>query len=207
MKLLIVDDHPVVLNGTKALLNHHEHWTIEAETNPLFAIDRLRRETYDCCLLDVNMQPINGIQLAAEIREFSPDTRLILYTGYELEDYYDLLITNKVDGLLSKTATKEQIIHSISAVLRGDILVPAQFLNFISRKIANTKTDDGYTLPEKERRILQLVAQGFTNKAIASELGVSQRTVENYLTKIFTYLQVESRTEAVNKAKDSGLLD
>lgn len=207
MKLLIVDDHPVVLNGTKALLDHYEEWSIEAESNPLFALDRLRREAYDCCLIDVNMQPVNGIQLVSEIRKFSPETRTILYTGYELEDYYDLLVARKVDGLLSKTATKEQIVHSISAVMRGDILVPGEFLDFISRKTANKATADGFTLPEKESKILHLVAQGFTNKAIASELGVSQRTVENYLSKIFTYLQVESRAEAVNKAKDAGLLD
>lgn len=207
MKLLLVDDHPVVLNGTKALLDHDGQWFIDTETNPLFALDQLRRETYDCCLLDVNMQPINGIQLAAEIRAFSSGTRLILYTGYDLKDYYDLLITRKVDGLLSKTATKEQVNHTIRAVLRGDVLVPADFLDYIARKMTAGETAGSSSLPEKERSILKLVAQGFTNKAIASELGVSQRTVENYLTKIFTYLQVESRAEAVNKAKDAGLLD
>ena len=207
MKLLLVDDHPVVLNGTKALLDHDRQWSIDTETNPLFALDQLRRETYDCCLLDVNMQPINGIQLAAEIRAFSPGTRLILYTGYDLKDYYDLLITRKVDGLLSKTATKEQVNHTIRAVLRGDVLVPADFLDYIARKMTAGETAGSSSLPEKERSILKLVAQGFTNKAIALELGVSQRTIENYLTKIFTYLQVESRAEAVNKAKDAGLLD
>ncbi len=207
MKLLLVDDHPVVLNGTKALLDHDKQWSIDTETNPLFALELLRRETYDCCLLDVNMQPINGIQLAAELREISPGTRLILYTGYDLKDYYDLLIKRKVDGLLSKTATKEQVNHTISAVLRGDLLVPAEFLDYIARKMTAGKTAGSSSLPEKERTILKLVAEGFTNKAIAVEIGVSQRTVENYLTKIFTHLQVESRAEAVNKAKDAGLLD
>lgn len=207
MKLLLVDDHPVVLNGTKALLDHDKQWSIDTETNPLFALELLRRETYDCCLLDVNMQPINGIQLAAELREISPGTRLILYTGYDLKDYYDLLIKRKVDGLLSKTATKEQVNHTISAVLRGDLLVPAEFLDYIARKMTAGETAGGSSLPEKERTILKLVAEGFTNKAIAVEIGVSQRTVENYLTKIFTHLQVESRAEAVNKAKDAGLLD
>lgn len=207
MKLLLVDDHPVVLNGTKALLDHDEQWSIDTETNPLFALELLRRETYDCCLLDVNMQPINGIQLAAELREISPGTRLILYTGYDLKDYYDLLIKRKVDGLLSKTATKEQVNHTISAVLRGDLLVPAEFLDYIARKMTAGETAGSSSLPEKERTILKLVAEGFTNKAIAVEIGVSQRTVENYLTKIFTHLQVESRAEAVNKAKDAGLLD
>ena len=207
MKLLIVDDHPVVLNGTKALLEQYEQWSIDAESNPLFAMERVRSGAYDCCLLDVNMQPMNGIQLAAEIRILSPDTRIILYTGYDLADYFELLLTRKVDGLLSKTATKEQVAHTINAALRGDVLLPGAFLDFVSSRLTKTKEASEAKLNVKELGILHLVAQGATNKAIASELGVSQRTVENYLTKIFTALQVESRAEAVNKAKDDGLLD
>ncbi|MGM9950701.1 MAG: response regulator [Lysinibacillus sp.] len=207
MKLLIVDDHPVVLNGTKALLEQYEQWSIDAESNPLFAVERIRKGTYDCCLLDVNMQPLNGIQLAEEIRHASPDTCIILYTGYDLADYFGLILARKVDGLLSKTATKEQVAHTISAALRGDVLLPGAFLDFVSSKLTKTQDASEAKLNDKELRILHLVAQGATNKAIAAELGVSQRTVENYLTKIFTALQVESRAEAVNKAKDDGLLD
>lgn len=204
MNLLIVDDHPVVLNGTKALLQHIHSWNIEIEHEPAAVIERMNDTAFQLFLLDINMQPINGIELAKKIKHIQPDAFIILYTGYDLVDYYDLLIERKIDALLSKTATKEQVIQTISATLRGECLLPADFLDFIQRKIQAPLPTGEPAISEKEQEILQLVARGCTNKAIAIELSVTQRTIENYLSKIFVRLNVESRAEAVLKAKDLG---
>ncbi|MEK4229261.1 response regulator transcription factor [Solibacillus sp. FSL H8-0538] len=204
MNLLIVDDHPVVLNGTKALLQHIDQWHIEIEHEPSAVLQRMNDTTFQLFLLDINMQPINGIELAQKIKHLHPEALTILYTGYDLADYYDLLIERKVDGLLSKTATKEQVIQTISATLRGELLLPADFLDFIYRKHQCPMSSTELAISEKEQEILQLVARGCTNKAIALEFSVTQRTIENYLSKIFVRLNVESRAEAVLKAKDLG---
>ncbi len=112
-----------------------------------------------------------------------------------------------MDGLLSKLATKEQVIQTIQAALRGEILLSADFLDFVQRRSHQPNRRQEVLLSDKEQEILQLVAQGYTNKAIASALGVTQRTVENYLSKLFVRLHVESRAEAVIVAKEKAWID
>lgn len=99
------------------------------------------------------------------------------------------------------------MIQTIQAALRGEILLPADFLDFVQQRTQQTDTQQEELLSDKEQEILQYVAQGFTNKAIALNLGVTQRTVENYLSKLFVRLHVESRAEAVIVAKENGWID
>jgi len=207
MKLLIIDDHPVVLDGTKTLLQDLVNVQIETEQDSTAVLLRMDTETFQLFLIDINMKPINGIQLAEIIKKKQPEALIILYTGYELSDYYELLIEKKIDGLLSKLATKEQVIQTIQAALRGEILLAADFLDFVQQRSNLPNTQQEVLLSDKEQEILQLVAQGCTNKAIASAIGVTQRTVENYLSKLFVKLNVESRAEAVIVAKEKAWID
>lgn len=207
IELLIVDDHPVVLDGTKTLLQDLANVQIETEQDGSSVLSLIETKTFNLYLIDVNMKPINGILLSEMIKKKQPEALILLYTGYELADYYELLIEKKVDGLLSKLATKEQVIHTILAALRGEVLLPADFLGFIQRRTHQPNEQQEVLLSDKEQEILQLVAQGYTNKAIASKLGVTQRTVENYLSKLFVKLHVESRAEAVIVAKENTWID
>ncbi|MFJ7919654.1 response regulator [Lysinibacillus fusiformis] len=207
MNILIIDDHPVVLDGTKTLLQDLVNVQIETEQDSAAVLLRMDTEAFQLFLIDINMKPINGIQLAEMIKKKQPEALIILYTGYELSDYYELLIEKKVDGLLSKLATKEQVIQTIQAALRGEILLAADFLDFIQQRSNLRNTQQEVLLSDKEQEILQLVAQGCTNKAIASAIGVTQRTVENYLSKLFVKLNVESRAEAVIVAKEKAWID
>ncbi|ACA40229.1 response regulator [Lysinibacillus sp. fkY74-1] len=207
MNILIIDDHPVVLDGTKTLLQDLVNVQIETEQDSTAVIRRMDTEAFQLFLIDINMKPINGIQLAEMIKKKQPDALIILYTGYELSDYYELLIEKKIDGLLSKLATKEQVIQTIQAALRGEILLAADFLDFVQQRSNLPNSRQEVLLSDKEQEILQLVAQGCTNKAIASAIGVTQRTVENYLSKLFVKLNVESRAEAVIVAKEKAWID
>ncbi|MFU8647962.1 response regulator [Lysinibacillus sp. RSDA_15] len=207
MNILIIDDHPVVLDGTKTLLQDLVNVQIETEQDSTAVIRRMDTEAFQLFLIDINMKPINGIQLAEMIKKKQPDALIILYTGYELSDYYELLIEKKIDGLLSKLATKEQVIQTIQAALRGEILLAADFLDFVQQRSNLPNNRQEVLLSDKEQEILQLVAQGCTNKAIASAIGVTQRTVENYLSKLFVKLNVESRAEAVIVAKEKAWID
>ncbi|MFA1736040.1 response regulator [Lysinibacillus fusiformis] len=207
MNILIIDDHPVVLDGTKTLLQDLVNVQIETEQDSAAVLLRMDTEAFQLFLIDINMKPINGIQLAEMIKKKQPEALIILYTGYELSDYYELLIEKKIDGLLSKLATKEQVIQTIQAALRGEILLAADFLDFVQQRSNLPNTQQEVLLSDKEQEILQLVAQGCTNKAIASAIGVTQRTVENYLSKLFVKLNVESRAEAVIVAKEKAWID
>ncbi|MCG1023208.1 response regulator transcription factor [Sutcliffiella horikoshii] len=207
IKLLIVDDHPVVLDGTMTLLQELEDFHIETEHDSSAVERRLEKDSFHLFLLDINMKPVNGIQLAEFIKQREPEALVILYTGFELADYYELILKRKIDGLLSKTATKEQVIQTIHAVLRREILLPTDFLDFVQTQLHLSLQDSQQTLSDKERLILNLIAQGCTNKAIAVELSVTQRTVENYLSKLFVKLHVESRAEALKIAMEKGWIE
>ncbi|MET4563064.1 response regulator transcription factor [Lysinibacillus parviboronicapiens] len=207
INILIVDDHPVVLDGTKTLLQDLVNVQIETEQDSAAVLSRMDMQTFQLFLIDINMKPLNGIHLSEMIKKKQPEAIILLYTGYELTDYYELLVEKKVDGLLSKLATKEQVIQTIQAALRGEILLSADFLDFVQRRSHQPNRRQEVLLSDKEQEILQLVAQGYTNKAIASALGVTQRTVENYLSKLFVRLHVESRAEAVIVAKEKAWID
>ncbi|MFJ6267732.1 response regulator transcription factor [Lysinibacillus xylanilyticus] len=205
--ILIVDDHPVVLDGTKTLLQDLPNVQIDTEQDCAAVLSRMDAQAFRLFLIDINMKPINGIQLSEMIKKKQPEALILLYTGYELSDYYELLIEKKVDGLLSKLATKQQVIQTIEAALRGDILLAADFLDFVQQRTNLQNVQQEILLSAKEQEILQLVAQGCTNKAIASAIGVTQRTVENYLSKLFVKLNVESRAEAVIVAKEKAWIN
>ncbi|KOS64428.1 response regulator transcription factor [Lysinibacillus agricola] len=207
INILIIDDHPVVLDGTKTLLQDLTNVRIDTEQDSAAVLSRMDTQAFQLFLIDINMKPINGIQLSEMIKKKQPEALILLYTGYELSDYYELLIEKKVDGLLSKLATKEQVIQTIQAALRGEILLAADFLDFVHQRTNLSNVQQDVLLSDKEQEILQLVAQGCTNKAIASAIGVTQRTVENYLSKLFVKLNVESRAEAVIVAKEKAWID
>jgi two-component system, NarL family, competent response regulator ComA len=205
--ILIVDDHPVVLDGTKTLLQDLTNVRIDTEQDSASVLSRMDAQEFQLFLIDINMKPLNGIQLSEMIKKKQPEALILLYTGYELSDYYELLIEKKVDGLLSKLATKEQVIQTIQAAIRGEILLAADFLDFVHQRTNRSNVQQDVLLSDKEQEILQFVAQGCTNKAIASAIGVTQRTVENYLSKLFVKLNVESRAEAVIVAKEKAWID
>lgn len=207
INILIVDDHPVVLDGTKTLLQDLTDVNIDTEQNCEEVLARMDAQAFQLFLIDINMKPINGIHLSEMIKKKHPEAIILLYTGYELSDYYELLVEKKIDGLLSKLATKEQVIQTILAALRGEILLSADFLDFVQQRMNMPNSHQEILLSDKEQEILQLVAQGCTNKAIASAIGVTQRTVENYLSKLFVKLNVESRAEAVIVAKEKAWID
>ncbi|MGE7111650.1 response regulator [Lysinibacillus sp. NPDC047702] len=207
IQILLVDDHPVVLEGTKALLQNVEDFEIGVAYDSTNALQLMNENNFDVFLVDINMQPVNGIELAKMIKNLCPNARIILYTGYDLQDYYDLILSKEIDGLLSKAVMKDQVIHTIRGVLRDDLVISNDFVDYINQKFKHSTINSQTALTEKELAILELVAKGYTNKAIAIEQSLTQRTVENYLTKIFARLNVESRAEAVAMAKDKGFIE
>jgi two-component system competent response regulator ComA len=158
------------------------------------------------------MPVMNGIELTKIILRYNPDAIILIYTGFDLIAHYNLLIETGVSGFISKAATKEQLITAIKCSLREEAVIPLQLLKQLRRVAAQPSTSDGQqelgyiTLSDKEQKILEGISKGLTNKAIAVELSMSQRTIEYNLTKIFSKLGVSSRIEALMKAREYGLL-
>lgn len=212
INILIVDDHPAVGEGTRAIIDSEP----DMRANVITDSDHLMNETihhkYDVYLVDLYMPKLNGIEVAKMILQRDAEANVLIYTGFDLVSHFNLLMDAGVTGFISKTATREQLLTAIRCALREEAVIPMQLLKQLRRVDAGPSTLDGQeylgdiSLTSKEQQILDAISKGLTNKAIALELSMSQRTIEYNLTKIFTKLGVGSRTEALMKAREFGLL-
>src|SRR3954447_23007731 len=212
IKVLIVDDHPAVGEGTKAIIEQEEDIQAEVILDSVNILEVINKDHYDVYLLDLYMPKLNGIELSKVILQNDPDATILIYTGFNIAEHYNLLIEAGVSGFISKTETREQLITAIRCALREEVVIPLQLLKQLRRVDTSPTTKEGQhdlgviSLSLKEQQILEGVEKGLTNKAIAINLSMSQRTIEYNLTKIFSKLGVSSRTEALIKAREFGLL-
>lgn len=212
INVLVVDDHPAVGEGTRTIIEQEEDMKANIITDIENVIDVLKEDKYEIYLVDLYMPKVNGIELTKMILQVDPDAIVLIYTGFDLVSHYNLLIEAGVAGFISKTASPDQLITAIRCALREEAVIPIQLLKQLRRVDARPSSSEGQqnlgdiTLSSKEQQILDGISRGLTNKAIAIDLSMSQRTIEYNLTKIFSKLGVGSRTEALLKAKEFGLL-
>ncbi len=212
IRVLVVDDHPAVGTGTKAIIEKQEDMKADFVENSNDALEKVQQEKYDVYLVDLYMPDQTGIKLAKEIRHIDSEAVIVIYTGFDISTHYNMLLDGDVSGFVSKTATAEQLITGIRCALRGEVIIPLQLLKQLRRVEAVLPTTEDQqaladlSFTEREQQILDRVAKGMTNKVIATDIAMSQRAVEYHLTKVFSKLGVESRTEAVIKAQQYGLI-
>ena len=212
VRILIVDDHPAVGEGTRAIIESVPEMNADVLTESDEILEYIKEGKYDLYLIDLYMPKINGIELTKIILEHDSEAIILIYTGFDLITHFNLLIEAGVSGFISKTATKEQLLTAIECALREEAVIPIQLLKQLKRVDTTPTINDGkrnledISLSTKEQQILDAISKGDTNKAIALKLSMSQRTIEYHLTKIFSKLGVGSRTEALMKAQELGLL-
>jgi len=211
IKILLVDDHPSVGEGTKLLLEQDPEVRVTSLSLPMEALELLQTEEFDILLFDLNMPGVSGLELTKRVVTAQPDSRVLIYTGYDISPHFNVLIDSGVSGFVSKTASREQLLTAIRCVMRDEAVIPVQLLRQLRRSDIRVSTREDNTLEtvsinEREQEILQEVASGRSNKDIAAKLLMSQRTVEYSLTRVFEKLGVRSRSEAIAEARRIGLL-
>ncbi|OBW55861.1 DNA-binding response regulator [Solibacillus silvestris] len=204
ISILIIDDHPIVLKGTKILFDDIPNMNVEIENHPKNVLSTIVNKQYDVYVIDINMTEKNGLQLASEIKMYQANSKIILYTGEDIHPYYPLILEKKIDGLVSKTAPYERIVQTIRSVIQDEYLLPSDFIEYVNQKIKNKSNK--LQLNFKEKQLVTLLLANYTNKMIAEEFNVTQRTAERYLTQLFTILDVSSRQEAIRVVQEKGLL-
>jgi two-component system competent response regulator ComA len=205
ISILVVEDHPIVLKGLKMLLREIEDFNLETEKDPHNVLCRLQKDEFNVYLLDANMAITNDLELVTKIKENQPQAIVIVYTGDKICSYYSLLFDKKVNGIVSKNTPIEQLISTIRLSVQGKIVIPADFLDYINEKMNDKLVN--LKLTQKEKQLLQMLIKGYPNKKIAATLNVSVRTVERYLSQLFSLLGVSSRIEAVEVAKEKQLIE
>jgi two-component system, NarL family, response regulator DevR len=201
LTLLIVDDHEVVRQGLAALLGRRPGFQVVAEAGTVAeAVAAARKFRPDLVVMDVRLPDGSGIEACREIRAEMPDTRVIMLTSYPDEDAVLSAIIAGASGYLLKQVRARDLVAALEAVGRGESLldpaVTGRVLDRVRRIATTDHPDELAQLTSQEQKILLLVAEGKTNKQIAAEVFLSDKTVKNYVSSILAKLNLERRAQA-----------
>jgi len=210
IRILIADDHPIFRYGMRTLLTAMPDFTVvgEAVTGEE-AIQLTGALLPDLVLMDINMPGINGIEATARIRERHPHTAILIVTMLDDDSVFAAMRAG-ARGYLLKGAEPAETLRAIRAVASGEAIfspgVAGRLMDYFAHPhVAPANPIVFSKLSEREREVLTLIAQGLANPAIAERLVLSPKTVRNYISEIFSKLQVASRAEAIIRARDAGL--
>jgi len=200
IRVLIVDDHPVVRTGLALMLKYEPDMAAIAEaSNGLEAVQRFREHQPDVTLMDLRMPEMDGVAAIAAIRAEFGEARIILLTTYDGdEEIYQGLRTG-AKGYLLKDASCEELLAAIRAVHEGRSHIPAAVGAKLVERMGNPELSD------REREVVQLIAKGMNNQEIALALNIAEGTVKFHVNNILSKFQVHDRTQAVIVALKRGI--
>lgn len=201
LRLLVVDDHEVVREGLVGLLDRRSGFEVVAQAgNVAEAVSAAARYEPDIVVMDVRLPDGSGIEACREIRAARPETRVVILTSYPDEEAVLSAIVAGASGYLLKQVRGRDLVAALEAVGRGgsllDPAVTEKVLERVRRVAAGGFADEVADLTQQERKILLLVAEGKTNKEIAGEIFLSDKTVKNYVSSILSKLNLQRRTQA-----------
>lgn len=211
--VLIVDDHTLMRQGLRRILEEAGMNIVGEAENGQEAVTKAVELSPDVVLMDIQMPVMDGISATREIKAMAPHTTVVILTMHEEDEYLFQAIKAGAIGYLQKNKAPQELIKVIEAARQGlSLLPPALATRVLNEFAALSKYQDQkikhYTqLTSREREVLKLIAQGLSNKEIAKELYISDKTVKNHLSNIFAKLQINDRTKAAIMAVKEGLID
>ena len=222
IRVLIADDHPVFRFGLRALLNAMPDTEVVGEvTNGDEVIELAATLRPDVILMDINMPGVNGIEATRRIREVDPGIHILIVTMLEDDSVFAAMRAG-ARGYVIKGSEPAEVLRAIRAVADGEAIFSPGIAERLMHYFATPPAGLGVSGPgsgaaraggspafpdltEREHEVLALIAQGLTNSAIAERLVLSPKTVRNYITEIFSKLQVADRAQAIIRARNAGL--
>ena len=208
IRVLLADDHAVVRAGIRQFLNHADDITIIGEVDDGEAAKEfIQNVPTDVAVLDIQMPKASGIEVTRWIRVHYKEIGVLILTAFDDDPYVLAVLQAGANGYVLKTAAPMEIIQAVRDVNAGkSAMDPEITRKVLAQFIDRKETPVVEQLTERELEVLSLVGKGFTNKAIGVQLGISDRTVQGHLARIFNKLNAASRTEAVMRAVSLGWL-
>jgi DNA-binding NarL/FixJ family response regulator len=208
LRIFIADDHALLRDGLKALVNHQPDMEVVGEAeNGSIAVEQATRLQPDIVLMDISMPELNGAQATRQLKRSCPEAKVLALTAHEDHFFFRHMLEVGASGFLLKRAAAEQLIHAIHIVAQDGCYIDPAFagkvLGNLIRPAVSTERSD---LSERESEVLRLTAWGYSNKEIAAQLNISVKTVETYKARLGEKLQLMSRNEMVRYAVRRGWL-
>ncbi|HLV61946.1 response regulator transcription factor [Galbibacter sp.] len=204
--LILVDDHPLVISGIKAMLADSTEFEIIGDANDgEQALALVQTMVPDLLVLDIRMPKLTGIEVVQKLKDQGSSIKTLLLSMHDSEGYVLNSIRAGADGYLLKGATKEEIIKAFRIIVKGGKFFTGEvsssiISNFIDQKPLQSKND--FNLTKRELQILNLVLQGMSNQEIADELEISKRTAEVHRFNLMKKMDVKNPVELANKARE-----
>lgn len=209
IRVLIVDDHPVVREGLAAMLERQDDIAVVGEAaDGAVAIQKALDTSPDVILMDLRMPVMDGVEAMRKIGAQVPSAHVIVLTTYDNDEYIFRGIEAGARAYLLKDAPRDELFHAIREVHQGKSLIDPSVVDKVFERFASQSklTSGQEALSEREKGILRLMATGAPNKAIAAQLYISESTVKTHVQSIFQKLGVNDRTEAVTRALQMGII-
>ncbi len=211
MTILIADDHPAFREGIRKLLDEREDIDVIGEAGDGADAVKLAKELKpDLVIMDITMPKLSGIEATKQIKAELPGTAILLVSGYSYDSYVIAALRAGAAGFLSKGSRNSELMNAVDSIRMGEPVMDPALAFKVLRSLVPGDDPDGHPqleeIHERELEVLKFAAKGMTNKAIADELIISDRTVQTHFANIFRKLNVSSRTEAVLRALKEGWL-
>lgn len=205
IRVMVVDDHPVVRHGLVAILRWEPDLDIVGEAaDGAEALRRIVELRPDVVLLDLRLPHLSGIEVMRLARPQTPETRFLVLTTYDTDEYIAPALAAGANGYLLKDAEPDELSRAIRDLMRGGAALEPRVAAVVLGRLAGEGTAEA--LSEREMDVLRLLPTGDSNKAIALRLGLSENTIKTHVTRILGKLGVQNRAEAVSVAMQRGLL-
>ncbi len=213
IKVLLADDHAVMRSGLRLLIDNQPDMHVIGEAGDgLQAINQTAALRPDVVLLDLTMPKIDGLTCLKQIRERTPQARVLILTMHADEQYLREAISRGANGYVVKQAADQEVLSAIRAVMRGEmyihpLMTKALLGDLIDRVKVADPIDPTATLSDRETEVIKQVARGHTNQEIAEKLSLSVKTVETYRARAMEKLGLASRAALVRYAMERGWLN
>ena len=210
IRVLIVDDHDIVREGQRALINTEPGMEVVGEAkNGIEAIELAEKLEPDVILLDLHMPKLDGIAASEQIKKENPDARILVLTSFAEDERVYAAIKAGAMGYLLKDSSPQKILESIRDVFHGENTIESRIAQKLMREVQRTSeappTEEPLTIREME--VIKLIAEGLSNHEIAERLVISDKTVRTHVTNILGKLHLANRTQAALYALREGLAD